>query len=483
LNFRVTPNQSKDLALLQLQRHSAGLLNAQQQLATGLRLHKPSDDPISVRKSLIQQDNLSRLESRLSAVQHSESRLSRAHVQLREAHQLYVRVRGIALSARQSLDSSERDVFAAEVQGILDQFISVANSSDESGYLFSGTATGIPPFSVNESGHGTEDVQYNGAPAATALYLSSDVTRESLVSGDHIFQPSSRGQTVIHGTTGAAVGAGTDTATGVRELLVAHTLTTYLGASGVAAGPGSVDGDTIVGAAGTHVLQINDTSGTGTSGTISLNGANPIAFSNTDTNLLLRGPNGEEVYVDTTSVTAGFSGTVDIIADGNLSLDAGATSQAITFTSDQAVTDGRDGGILHVDTTNLTTTGTSIVEFPGTADAFQALQALRDDMLNTRGLTEAELQQSLARRLDDIERIEEHLLDEVGTQSVALEQLARLQLRTEDLQLHARADFGELTSADMAQAALNLPHILNLQQLTIASIRRLQSQSFLDFIR
>ncbi|MEZ6061513.1 MAG: hypothetical protein R3C19_14300 [Planctomycetaceae bacterium] len=262
-----------------------------------------------------------------------------------------------------------------------------------------------------------------------------------------------------------------------------HTLTTYQGASGVAAGSSSVVGDTILGAVGTHQLQIDDTSGTGASGTISLNGGVPVTFSNTDTDLLITGPDGEVVYVDTTSIAAGFSGSVNIAADGTLSLDGGQTTQAITFTPDQSVIDSRDGGLLHVDTSAVTRAGTNTVEFPGTADAFQALQALRDDMLNTRGLTEAELSESLNHRLSDIERIEEHLLDEIGTQSVGLEQLNRLTLRTEDLQLNARADHGDLTSADIAQAALNLQELLNLQQYTMASVTRLQAQNLLNFLQ
>ncbi|MEZ6061514.1 MAG: flagellar hook-associated protein FlgL [Planctomycetaceae bacterium] len=201
--FRVTQGQSAAIALRHLQQQTADLQKTQQQLSTGLRLQRPSDDPIAVRKSLIQQDGLSRLESQLAAMQHAESRLSQAHVQLREAHQLYVRARELALSARQSLDSSERDVFAAEVQGILDQLVSVANSTDESGFLFSGTATDIRPFTVSNDGTG---VTYNGTPSATSLYLSNDITRDSLVSGDRIFQPASRQPSVIEGTTGAAIG-------------------------------------------------------------------------------------------------------------------------------------------------------------------------------------------------------------------------------------------------------------------------------------
>ena len=46
---------------------------------------------------------------------------------------------------------------------------------------------------------------------------------------------------------------------------------------------------------------------------------------NSDTNLKVSAPNGDVVYVNTTAVVPGFSGNVDITADGMLSVDGGTT--------------------------------------------------------------------------------------------------------------------------------------------------------------
>src|SRR5690606_13494775 len=133
-----------------------------------------------------------------------------------------------------------------------------------------------------------------------------------------VFQPIARGKTLFLGGTGAAPGTGTDSALGRGTLIVSHTSTTYTAGSGVAAGTSSADGDTIIGPAGAHILTIEDTSGTGAFGTVSLNGGPPVSFTNGDTNLKVIGPLDEVVYLDTTAITAGFSGDVEITADGTL---------------------------------------------------------------------------------------------------------------------------------------------------------------------
>ena len=480
MDLRVTPRQGLDFATTQLGKQAAELQTTQQQLSTGIRLHRPSDDPAAVRRSIVQKDQLSRLETHIESVQQVKSRVSQAHVQLREAQQLFVQAKSVALSAAQANDDGERRALASELDGILNQFISLANASDESGYLFAGTATRTKPFEVDTT---TGQVTYLGAKANSALHLTGDVPREALISGDQVFQSIVRDETFIKGPTGVTPGSATNTATGNRVLSVSHTSTTYFGTSGVTAASNSGTGDTIVGAVGTHQLTLNDTSGTGAFGTVSLNGGGEIAFTSADTNLLVRGPTGEEAFIDVSSITAGFNGTIDLQADGALSIDGGTTVQPIVFADNETIVDPVDGSTIHLNTTTLKKVGTDIIEFSGTTDAFEVLINLRDDLLNTRGLITQDQIAAFDRRIGDLERIESHLLDEVGVQGVALEQMERLQVRTEDQSLEQKIRYGETTNADLAQAAVRMQELLNLQQFTMAAVTRLQSQNLLQFLQ
>ncbi len=482
MSFRVTPRLAIGFAKSELGRQSVELQQTQKQISTGTRLHRPSDDPTAVRRSIIQKDKLNRLNTQMASVEHAKSRVSHAHVPLREAQQLFVRAREIALTGVQVTEPTERAFLAEELNVVLSQMISLANTSDESGYLFAGTATETEPFSYDAS-KSSGVVTYHGSSDSSFLRIAGDVEREALIAGDEIFQSIIREPTIILGDTGLRTGLGTDTAIGNGRLTVSHTSTTYAAGSGVLPGASSVGGDTIIGSIGTHQLQIVDTSGTGAFGTISLNGAADIGFTSADTDLTVTGPNGETVYVDVSSIAAGFSGTVDITADGTVSVDGGTTTVPITFSANQIITNPADGATVHLDTQAMFRTGEDYVEFPGTNDVFDTLVALRDDLLNTRGLSSGDRLDAMNRRLGDIERVEDQLLSEVGAQSVALEQIERLLVRTQDLTLDQQIQYGETTSADVANAAIRLQELLTLQQFTMTSVSNLLSHNLLDFLK
>jgi flagellar hook-associated protein 3 FlgL len=481
MNFRVTPRLAIDFAKSEMGRQSVELQRTQKQISTGSRLHRPSDDPTAVRRSIIQKDQLSRLETQTESVEHAKSRVSHAHVPLREAQQLFVRAREIALTGVQVTEPTERAFLAEELNVILTQMLSLANTSDESGYLFAGTATDTEPFTLDAS-KTSGTVTYHGSSDSSFLRIAGDVEREALIAGDEIFQTIIREPTIILGDTGLRPGSGTDTAIGSGKLTVAHTTTTYAAGSGVTAGATSAAGDTIIGATGTHQLQIVDTSGTGAFGTISLNGAAAIGFTNADTDLTVTGPNGEAVQVDLSAIVAGFSGAVDIVADGTVSIDGGTTTAPIVFATNQVLTNPADGSTIHLDTSAMFQTGEDSVEFPGTNDVFDTLAALRDDLLNTRNLSSQDRLAAMNRRLGDVGRVEDQLLSEVGAQSVALEQIERLLIRTQDLTLDQQIQYGETTSADVANAAIRLQELLTLQQFTITSVSKLLSNNLLDFL-
>ena len=463
-----------------LAKQSSELFVTQQQISTGLKVQRPSDDPSAVRRSLIQKDRVERLEAHEVSINHVKSRLQQAQVHLQDINSLLTTARQLAIQAQNVTDDNERTAIASQLDGLLQQVTSAANASDESGFLFSGTAANTRPFpgTLDSSGQ----TVYAGAPDNTGLYIAGDVERQGLLPGDMVFQSTVREPTVIVGKTGAATGTGTDTAVGSKQLLVIHDTTTFAPGSGVTAGTGTAN-DTIIGPSGSHVLQINDTSGTGTSGTISLNGGEPIAFNNTMTDLVVTSALGEKVYVNTTGISAGFNGTVDLEATGSLSLDGGLTTTPIAFSANQQITDPRDGTLVNLDTTAIRRAGTDHVEFPGTSDVFSTLRELRDDILNVRNIPEADRSDSLTRRLGDIERIQDHVLDMVGVQSVSLEQIDRLESRTGDLKLAEKIEYSDTVSADVAEAVLRLQELNNLQQFTMAAVGQLLTPNLLNYIQ
>jgi flagellin-like hook-associated protein FlgL len=300
-------------------------------------------------------------------------------------------------------------------------------------------------------------------------------------SGQRVFGSTDRQPTYISGNTGALSGAGTDTSTENAQLIVRHTATTFAPGSGVSAGTSSAAGDTIIGAMGTHTLTINDTSGTGASGTVSLNGGPEIAFDSSQTDLTVRGPNGEVVHLNTTAITAGFSGTVALQGAGTLSADGGATEIPIDFTTAQAVTTA-DGKTTFIDSTNVTRAGTDQIEYAGASNVFQALADLRDEILNVRGLPPSEWQDALTRRVDEVTRHQSHILEVVGSQAQTLKTIQDIGDRLGELTLDAKQRLSEVAATDVPAAAIALQESQNLLQYSYAVTAQVFKTSLLDYM-
>ena len=481
MDSRITSSTQTEASVSQLARQTEQLQQLQRQLSTGLRIQKPSDDPAGIRRTIIQKDRVDRFEEHINSLEQGEARLGQAHTQLLDAQQIFVRASEISLSARQATDASEINILAEEINGLLGRLTNIANSSDHNGFLFGGTKTDTRPYPDNVS---TDSASaYGGTSDSVNLYITSQPSRTSLQPGLDVFGGEQRGEVVFIGNNGISASDAQASAVGFREITIRHDSTVYAPGSGIAAGSSSADDDTIIGQAGKNALVINDTSGTGTSGTISLNNGPAVAFTNADTNLKVVDTTGQFVYVDTQSITAGFNGSVDITANGTVSVDGGLTEQAITFTEDQLVTDSRDGGTVYLDTSGAKNTSGAKMEFTGTFDAFQSLVALRDDLLNTRDLNTAARNDALGRRIEDISRIRDNMLDEIGVQSVNLESFQRMKSLTEDRKLVYETTLADITSVDFARAAVQLQEVLNLQQVTMTTIGRISSANLSDFLR
>jgi flagellin-like hook-associated protein FlgL len=264
---------------------------------------------------------------------------------------------------------------------------------------------------------------------------------------------------------------------------VRNTGTSYAAGSGVAAGTDAATLDTVIGQAGTHRLYIEDTSGTGASGTVRLNDGVKIDFTSADTNLQVQGPHGETVVLDMSNITAGFTGYVDITANGEMSIDDGTTFEAITFSDNQLMLHPDTNEATYVNSIGIRQAGTDYVEYTGTADAFQTLQDLAMDLRNSRNFNEGEWDKAISRRLGDLERIIDHFISISGQQSVTLQSLEAVEVRHEDVQLDTQRVISEIAATDTATAILTMQNTQNLLNLTYASSVRLMEQSLLDFLR
>lgn len=480
--FRVTPNSLVETASANLAVRNSNLADLNRQLLTGNRVERPSDDPRTMQMLMRQSVVDDRFTTQLGMISSVTSTVNISVSELSAAQDVFTKARETVISANSATESSQGDTYALEVDALLNSLLTIANSQVGHRYLFGGTAIDRPPYLAEYAANGEiVSVTYQGTEKPMQVLIEPNTIVDATMSGAQAFHLTDRGITRIGPQTGVRPGTGTDSGHGLEQLTVGHLATTYSGASGLQPGSDSALKDNVVG--NTHVVHVDDTSGDGSAGTISLNGGPVVSYSNLDTNLLVEGPKGEAVYVDTTGISAGFQGDVAVQASGTLSIDGGLSEVPITFENNQVITHAETGRTLTVNTSDVHATGTDFVEYEGTADAFETLISLRDDLRNSRNLDTSEWHDAISRRHADVDRTLQVITDAIATQSVQLANLESVDARIRDIQVTTQELIIELQSADAPTVAIRLQNEQNLLEFTLAASANLMGTSLIDFLR
>ncbi|MFO0863134.1 MAG: hypothetical protein U0744_00485 [Gemmataceae bacterium] len=423
----------------------------------------------------------------LDNIKNAKSVFDASGSSLQEANNILVQARGMALEGANAVnDAGAREALAQQVDQLIGRLLEVANSKQDNSYLFGGIDNRTQPFQVvgRDSQGKPTAIAYMGQSTPSMQTISPNQQVAAFYPGDRVFNGFQRQATLFAGDpTGAKPGTGTDSVIGQGALLIRHTATTFAPGSGVLPGSSSASSDTILGPAGAHSLAITDTSGTGASGTVSLDGGPAIPFTNADANLKVLGPSGQVVFLDMSAITPGFNGSVAITADGDMSLDRGATYTAIDFSLNQTITDSRDGSVANIDTTGVRQAGTNRLDFAGTYDAFSLLIALRDDLRNTNKLNEAELSKSISSRVAEFDRVKSSVLDALGEQSANAQNMESLQSHLENQQLDTKSRVAAIEEPDIADLVVKMQGLQSMLQLSLAAYSRILDTSLLDYIK
>ena len=479
--FQGSSQQSIRFASLYSQR----INTLQLHLSSGIKLHRPSDDPIAFRQAGSLTTQLGQLENDASTIDDATLKLNSSSSQLQQASELITRANSLGQQGIQASSEAERTSLATELEGLFGSLKQVALTQSAGTYLFGGEISDQPPYDFTDPGveGATLGAAYQGSKQNGKAIIGASTSVDTFYSGDRIFANSNRQDVIVVGSSGAKNGAGTDNMVGRATLLVEHSLTTYAGASGVAAGVSSSGGDTVLGQSGDNTLTINDTSGTGAFGTIQLNNGDVVDWDNSSDDLIVKDSNGRQLFVDTSSITAGFNGAVDFTADGTLSVDGGLTTVAIDFSESQTVTDSTTNTQTHIDTRDITQAGDDFLEFPGTSNLFQVVHELIGDLRNTRNLDNADLSASIERRLESLGSYSDQALEVLGQQSSSLQTLQEVETRVQNLQLEVQVQISDVQGADIPETVLQLQNEQTLLEFTYAVSAQIASSTILDFLR
>ena len=145
--MRVTLLSAVREAEIRLQRVEQELATRTQELSSGRRLNKLSDDPFDSANAIIKRGEATRIDSYERAADSVDSRLSIVDSLLSDVISLITVAQTSAVASRSSVVTAEqREAYAGAIEGIRDTILADVNTQYRGAYIFSGAATATAPY-------------------------------------------------------------------------------------------------------------------------------------------------------------------------------------------------------------------------------------------------------------------------------------------------------------------------------------------------
>ncbi|MCR8915554.1 flagellar hook-associated protein 3 [Marinobacter panjinensis] len=172
--IRISSQQIFSGGISRLQDLNSSLNQTQEQISTGKRVNKPSDDPVAAARILKLDQELSRNETYQRNAGLAENRLQQEESTLASSVDIVQRVRELTVQAGNgSLSANDRKSISSEIKERLGQLAEITNTKDASGeYIFSGFQGTTAAFAKDASGSWV----YQGDEGQRVLEIDDGVT-------------------------------------------------------------------------------------------------------------------------------------------------------------------------------------------------------------------------------------------------------------------------------------------------------------------
>lgn len=457
--------------------HTRNMTRLQEQVSTGSRVVRSSDDPADASRIMSLQDDSLQLTNYTNNLTEVELSLQEGSNAVESMADLFTRVDVLVTQAVSGTYMEDnREAIGEEIDQILQQTLSLANHSVMGRYIFGGADSWDKPYEATLENGRIVHVDYQGSQDEQPVPVGPGITMSGQMVGEQIFRNDTRQTPVITGETGARAGLGTSTARGDHWLKLTHTSTTYQAGSGLAMGTGGASGDTVLGDASQITI---DT----VAQTLKLDNGDEVSYLGTETNLRVGNEHGDVIYVDVTGALA--DGTWSIEADGEIQIGDGPGVALTDFTeTNLAVPDPREPErFLYVNCVDIRRTGTDAVQIPGTHDIFGALVHIRDLLLNKDNLETDDQLDALSRSSEAVRTIGKGFRQRMTIIGGRLGGVESLRQTLDDLKFNTDAESTAIQQADITAVATDLARTQTLYQMSIQVAAKTINLTLLDFIR
>ncbi|MDG1842744.1 MAG: flagellar hook-associated protein FlgL [Nitrospinaceae bacterium] len=151
--MRVTSQTQQRSELNNIFRITENMFNAQKQITSGKKIHKPSDDPSGMRDTLALRTNIKEVTQYNRNITNNKLFLTTGESALSSVSLHLIRAKEMSVAELGGQATAETRGYAREeLDNIIAKVLQDANTKVKSMYIFSGTAVNTSPFEVSASG-------------------------------------------------------------------------------------------------------------------------------------------------------------------------------------------------------------------------------------------------------------------------------------------------------------------------------------------
>lgn len=203
---RITNNMLSQNLLRSLESAQGRMYNLQNQLSSGQRITKPSDDPVGIENALRLKSTISSVDQWKNNASQALSIMNSTDSTMNDMNSMLQRVRELTVQAANDTNTFEsRKAIGQEVDQLKNQLQMLANTQIGSKYIFGGTQTDQPPIDASLTWQGNEqDIVY---PVGSNLNMPISVNGKALFESKGLFATLTNLSTLLNdaGTTGEAI--------------------------------------------------------------------------------------------------------------------------------------------------------------------------------------------------------------------------------------------------------------------------------------
>ncbi|MDX8288950.1 flagellar hook-associated protein FlgL [Metabacillus indicus] len=182
--MRVTQSMLAANSLRNLSKSYEKMGTYQDQLATGKKISRPSDDPVVAMKGMHYRTNLTEVEQYQRNISEAYQWMENSEAGIEQGTQVLQRVRELVVQASNGTNSPEDlKAIGAEIKQLKEDLVGSANTQVAGNYIFNGTETKKAPVTLNADG--TVTVLVDKSPFE--VEVSKGVSLKANINSDNVF--------------------------------------------------------------------------------------------------------------------------------------------------------------------------------------------------------------------------------------------------------------------------------------------------------